>query len=62
MGAINAMEPYQKSFGLSGAGSSTGIVFITYQLGQIAAVRIPLENSMIRIETSPDLNSFLSWV
>ncbi|KAK0390178.1 hypothetical protein NLU13_3750 [Sarocladium strictum] len=37
MGAINAMEPYQKSFGLSGAGSSTGIVFITYNLGQIAA-------------------------
>lgn len=41
MGAINAMEPYQKSFGLSGAGSSTGIVFITYNLGQIAAVCHP---------------------
>ena len=37
MGAINAMEPYQKSFGLDGAGSTTGIVFITYNLGQIAA-------------------------
>ncbi|KAG9256759.1 lactose permease [Emericellopsis atlantica] len=37
MGAINAMEPYQRHFGLSGAGSSTGIVFITYNLGQIAA-------------------------
>jgi MFS family permease len=37
MGAINAMKPYQESFGLSGAGSSTGIVFITYQFGQIAA-------------------------
>lgn len=37
MGAINAMKPYQKSFGLKGAGSSTGIVFIIYSLGQIAA-------------------------
>lgn len=37
MGAINAMKPYQQSFGLSGAGSSTGIVFIIYSLGQIAA-------------------------
>lgn len=37
MGAINAMEPYQNTFGLDGAGSSTGIVFITYNLGQIAA-------------------------
>jgi MFS family permease len=36
-GAINAMETYQKSFGLSGAGSSTGIIFIIYNLGQIAA-------------------------
>lgn len=37
MGAINAMDPYQKDMGLSGAGSSTGIVFIVYNLGQIAA-------------------------
>ncbi|KAI1356089.1 lactose permease [Xylaria sp. FL0043] len=37
MGAINAMEPYQKTFGLDGAGSTTGIVFIIYQLGQIAS-------------------------
>ena len=37
MGAINAMVPYQKSFGLSGAGSSTGLIFIIYNLGQIAA-------------------------
>jgi MFS family permease len=37
MGAINAMDPYQKSFGLSGAGSATGIIFIIYNLGQIAA-------------------------
>jgi MFS family permease len=37
MGAINAMKPYQKTFGLSGEGSSTGIVFIVYNLGQIAA-------------------------
>ncbi|CAK1361096.1 Lactose permease [Cercospora beticola] len=37
MGAINAMPAYQQTFGLSGAGSSTGIIFIIYQLGQIAA-------------------------
>lgn len=37
MGAINAMEPYQHDMGLSGAGSSSGIVFIVYNLGQIAA-------------------------
>ncbi|KAI9847951.1 MAG: hypothetical protein M1837_001468 [Sclerophora amabilis] len=37
MGAINAMESYQASFNLSGAGSTTGIIFIIYNLGQIAA-------------------------
>lgn len=37
MGAINAMDHYQKDMGLSGAGSSSGIVFIVYNLGQIAA-------------------------
>ncbi|PSK59280.1 High-affinity glucose transporter [Elsinoe australis] len=37
MGAINAMESYQKTFGLSGAGSSTGVIFIIYNMGQIAA-------------------------
>ncbi|EGP90447.1 uncharacterized protein MYCGRDRAFT_36522 [Zymoseptoria tritici IPO323] len=37
MGAINAMPAYQKTFGLSGAGSSTGIIFIIYNCGQIAA-------------------------
>lgn len=37
MGSINAMEGYQKTFGLSGAGASTGIIFIIYNLGQIAA-------------------------
>ncbi|KAH6679017.1 general substrate transporter [Halenospora varia] len=37
MGSINAMTPYQKTFGLSGAGSSTGLIFIIYNLGQIAA-------------------------
>ena len=37
MGAINAMESYQETFGLDGAGSSTGIIFIIYNLGQIAA-------------------------
>lgn len=37
MGAINAMEPYQRTFGLNGTGSTTGIIFIIYNLGQIAA-------------------------
>ena len=37
MGAINAMKPYQESFGLKGEHSTTGIVFIIYNLGQIAA-------------------------
>lgn len=37
MGSINAMEGYQQTFGLTGAGASTGIVFIIYNLGQIAA-------------------------
>jgi MFS family permease len=37
MGAINAMKPYQQDFGLSGAGASTGIVFIIYNIAQIAA-------------------------
>ncbi|PVI00361.1 general substrate transporter [Periconia macrospinosa] len=37
MGSINAMKSYQKTFGLTGEGSSTGIVFIVYSLGQIAA-------------------------
>jgi MFS family permease len=37
MGAINAMKPYQNTFGLTGEGSSTGIIFIIYNLGQIAA-------------------------
>jgi MFS family permease len=37
MGAINQMKPYQRTFGLRGEGSSTGIVFIIYNLGQIAA-------------------------
>lgn len=37
MGAINTMESYQKTFGLKSAGAATGIVFISYNLGQIAA-------------------------
>ncbi|KAI2483007.1 Lactose permease [Pyrenophora tritici-repentis] len=37
MGSINAMKGYQNTFGLTGAGSSTGIIFIIYNLGQIAA-------------------------
>ncbi len=37
MGAINAMKPYQETFGLSGAGSTTGIIFIIYNIGQIAS-------------------------
>jgi hypothetical protein len=31
MGAINAMKSYQNTFGLTGEGSSTGIIFIIYQ-------------------------------
>lgn len=37
MGSINAMKPYQETFGLNGAGSTTGIIFIIYNLGQIAS-------------------------
>lgn len=37
MSSINAMSPYQHTFGLTGAGSETGIVFIIYNLGQIAS-------------------------
>ncbi|KAK1530165.1 uncharacterized protein CCOS01_05268 [Colletotrichum costaricense] len=37
MGAINAMPPYQETFGLSSAGSTTGIVFMIYQVGQICS-------------------------
>ncbi|SPO04752.1 probable lactose permease [Cephalotrichum gorgonifer] len=37
MGSINAMESYQASFGLKGQSSSKGIVFIIYNLGQIAS-------------------------
>lgn len=50
MGAINAMKPYQESFGLSGAGSSTGIVFITYNLGQIAAVCQPTSHPILYLD------------
>jgi hypothetical protein len=35
MGAINAMQSYQDTFGLTGTGSSAGIIFIIYNLGQI---------------------------
>ncbi|KAK7744379.1 hypothetical protein SLS62_010167 [Diatrype stigma] len=37
MGSINAMKPYQETFGLNGAGSTTGIIFIIYNLGQISS-------------------------
>ena len=37
MGSINAMDAYQETFDLDGAGSSTGIIFIIYNCGQIAA-------------------------
>lgn len=37
MGSINAMKPYQETFGLNGAGSTTGIIFIIYNCGQIAS-------------------------
>ncbi|KAK6062517.1 lactose permease [Seiridium cupressi] len=37
MGSLNAMEQYQDTFGLNGAGASSGIVFIVYNLAQIVA-------------------------
>ncbi|KAI1812425.1 lactose permease [Poronia punctata] len=37
MGSINAMIPYQETFGLESAGPTTGIIFIIYQIGQIAS-------------------------
>lgn len=37
MGAVNAMQPYQDTFGLKGTGSTTGIIFIIYNIGQIAS-------------------------
>ncbi|KAH6685723.1 lactose permease, partial [Plectosphaerella plurivora] len=40
MGAVNAMKPYHETFGLTGAGASTGIVFIVYNIGQIISLPI----------------------
>lgn len=37
MGSINAMDPYLETFKMDTAGASTGLVFIIYNLGQIAA-------------------------
>lgn len=37
MAAVNAMKTYQETFGLDEAGSTTGIIFIIYQIGQIAS-------------------------
>ncbi|KAK1955650.1 general substrate transporter [Colletotrichum eremochloae] len=37
MGSQNAMPQYQETFGLNGAGSTTGIVFMIYQVGQVAS-------------------------
>ncbi|EFQ32261.1 hypothetical protein CGRA01v4_11122 [Colletotrichum graminicola] len=37
MGSQNAMPQYQKTFGLDGAGSTTGIVFMIYQVGQVVS-------------------------
>ncbi|KAK1995246.1 general substrate transporter, partial [Colletotrichum falcatum] len=37
MGSQNAMPQYQKTFGLNGAGSTTGIVFMIYQVGQVVS-------------------------
>lgn len=45
MGSINAMKPYQETFGLSGEGSSAGIIFIIYNLGQIAS--FPCKTNML---------------
>jgi hypothetical protein len=39
MGAINAMKSFQDTFNLTGEGSSTGIIFIVYNLGQIGQFR-----------------------
>jgi len=36
MGAINAMKPYQKQFGMKTTGESTGFVFAIYTVGNIA--------------------------
>lgn len=41
MGAINAMDTYQETFGLNGAGSTTGIIFIIYQIGQVGWLPLP---------------------
>lgn len=38
MSSINAMPFYQRYFGLSGAGASTGITFAIYSVGSIASV------------------------
>jgi MFS family permease len=38
MGSVNAMTEYQKSFGLNGAGASTGLIFIIYSLGSLGAL------------------------
>ncbi|OJJ06634.1 hypothetical protein ASPVEDRAFT_56213 [Aspergillus versicolor CBS 583.65] len=38
MGAINAMPQYQEFFGLKAAGSSTGLVFVMFNIGAIAAL------------------------
>ncbi|KAL2830622.1 general substrate transporter [Aspergillus cavernicola] len=38
MGAINAMPQYQRFFGLKAAGSSTGLVFVMFNIGAIAAL------------------------
>jgi MFS family permease len=38
MGSLNAMDEYQRSFGLDGAGPSTGLIFIIYSFGSLAAL------------------------
>ncbi|KFY33853.1 hypothetical protein V494_07270 [Pseudogymnoascus sp. VKM F-4513 (FW-928)] len=38
MGGLNALTNYQHYFGMSGAGSSTGLVFAMYNIGSIPAV------------------------
>ncbi|KAL2841742.1 general substrate transporter [Aspergillus pseudoustus] len=40
MGAINAMPQYQQFFGLRAAGSSTGLVFVIFNIGAVAALPI----------------------
>lgn len=65
MGAINAMKSYQNTFGLTGEGSSAGIIFIIYNLGQIAAFPCKLHMSpttLVSSNTDPSLWTSRRWL